>query len=242
VITGHKDYAAEGKRLAEVLKQEMSSGGKLLDLGCGTGLHAIELKKHGFAVTGLDLSESMIASAAEKSQDITFIAGNICERHDLGPFDGCVCLFNVINCLESTADLDDFLKAVARVLLPGSPFVCECWNPIAILQEPPTKVVRTYSGNGFDITRSVTPESDFMALKLKLHYDITLQEQKRPATAEQFLVTHHLRLFTPTEVRDSLDRAGFSRISIHTALSEFQQAGDTDRQLAFLAFAPESSN
>lgn len=41
---------------------------KILDIGCGTGRHAIELAKRGHDVTGIDLSESMIAKAKEKAQ------------------------------------------------------------------------------------------------------------------------------------------------------------------------------
>jgi len=35
-----------------------------LDVGCGTGRHAVELAKRGYAVTGLDLSAEMLARAA----------------------------------------------------------------------------------------------------------------------------------------------------------------------------------
>lgn len=40
---------------------------KILDVGCGTGRHSIELTKRGYAVTGIDFSESQLASAREKA-------------------------------------------------------------------------------------------------------------------------------------------------------------------------------
>lgn len=41
---------------------------KILDIGCGTGRHSIELAKRGYTVTGIDLSESMLAKAREKAK------------------------------------------------------------------------------------------------------------------------------------------------------------------------------
>lgn len=40
---------------------------QILDIGCGTGRHAIELAKRGYKVTGIDLSESQLARAKEKA-------------------------------------------------------------------------------------------------------------------------------------------------------------------------------
>ena len=40
---------------------------RIIDIGCGTGRHAIELSKRGYRVTGIDLSESQLAKAKEKS-------------------------------------------------------------------------------------------------------------------------------------------------------------------------------
>ncbi|HPO54656.1 MAG TPA: class I SAM-dependent methyltransferase [Ignavibacteriaceae bacterium] len=40
---------------------------KILDVGCGTGRHAIELTKRGYKVTGIDFSESQLSRAREKA-------------------------------------------------------------------------------------------------------------------------------------------------------------------------------
>jgi len=61
---------------------------KIIDIGCGTGRHAIELTKRGYSVVGIDLSESQLKRAREKAQDegveIDF------QRHDARnlPFEG----------------------------------------------------------------------------------------------------------------------------------------------------------
>jgi len=58
--------------LAEVdfLLEELSlpTGGSVLDVGCGTGRHAVELARRGYAVTGLDLSAQMLCQAARAAQ------------------------------------------------------------------------------------------------------------------------------------------------------------------------------
>jgi len=41
---------------------------KVLDIGCGTGRHSIELSKRGYNITGIDLSDSQIARAREKAE------------------------------------------------------------------------------------------------------------------------------------------------------------------------------
>jgi len=46
---------------------------QILDVGCGTGRHAIELAKRGYQVTGIDLSEDQLKKAREKAySDLAF--------------------------------------------------------------------------------------------------------------------------------------------------------------------------
>jgi len=42
---------------------------RILDIGCGTGRHSIELAKRGYIVVGIDLSESLLKRAKEKASE-----------------------------------------------------------------------------------------------------------------------------------------------------------------------------
>jgi len=52
--------------IEEELKSDKSL--KILDVGCGTGRHAIELSRRGFTVTGIDLSETQLKRAKGKAE------------------------------------------------------------------------------------------------------------------------------------------------------------------------------
>jgi len=41
---------------------------KIIDIGCGTGRHSLELSKRGYGITGIDLSESLLEKAREKAK------------------------------------------------------------------------------------------------------------------------------------------------------------------------------
>lgn len=43
---------------------------RILDIGCGTGRHSIEMAKRGYLITGVDLSDSMLERAREKASDL----------------------------------------------------------------------------------------------------------------------------------------------------------------------------
>ncbi|MGD1910418.1 MAG: class I SAM-dependent methyltransferase [Rivularia sp. (in: cyanobacteria)] len=57
---------------------------KIIDIGCGTGRHSIELAKRGYSVVGIDLSESMLQRARQKaaSQNLDIVF----EKHDAREF------------------------------------------------------------------------------------------------------------------------------------------------------------
>lgn len=76
---------------------EIATGGSVLDVGCGTGRHSVELARRGYAVTGLDLSSEMLAraSAAAKTAavHVEWIRSNATHFSFPGKsYDAAICL------------------------------------------------------------------------------------------------------------------------------------------------------
>ncbi len=78
------------------LLQEFSlpRGGSILDVGCGTGRHSIELAKRGFVVTGLDLSSGMLERAAAKAAgvNVNWVHSDATRFSLPVIYDGAICL------------------------------------------------------------------------------------------------------------------------------------------------------
>ena len=67
---------------------------KILDAACGTGTHADNLQKLGYAVTGLDISDEMLNEARKKSTKVKFLHGDIKKFQLDEKFGTIICFFN----------------------------------------------------------------------------------------------------------------------------------------------------
>ena len=110
--------------------------GRALDLGCGTGINAIYLAQHGFAVTGIDVSRRAIALAKRKTRsaqltdrvrlergDVTLmrrwvLGGSIDFAYDIG------CFHN----LKAEAR-QRYVSALSGVLKPGAIYMLYAFEP-----------------------------------------------------------------------------------------------------------------
>lgn len=74
----------------------LATGDSVLDVGCGTGRHSVELATRGYVVTGLDLSSEMLAkaSAAAKaaSVHVQWIRSDATRFSLPGKYDAAICL------------------------------------------------------------------------------------------------------------------------------------------------------
>src|SRR5271169_6802885 len=68
---------------------EHVTGKRVLDFGCGTGRSSRFLRKLGFSVTGVDISDDMlrIARAKDPSGDYRLAPGDNFEELEVGTFD-----------------------------------------------------------------------------------------------------------------------------------------------------------
>lgn len=106
----------------------------VVDLGCGTGRHALWLAAAGAKVTALDFSEGMLDEARKKSggDAVRFIAHDL---HQPLPFpDGRFDLAVSGLVLEHLSDLDAFFREVCRMLRPGGRAVISAMHPAMFLR------------------------------------------------------------------------------------------------------------
>lgn len=98
-----KDTAREVAFLIEELN--LPQGSKILDIGCGTGRHTVELARYGFKMTGVDMSTGMLKharAAAEKAGvELTLIHADATKFETDRQFDAATCLCEGAFCLLS---------------------------------------------------------------------------------------------------------------------------------------------
>jgi trans-aconitate methyltransferase len=104
-----------------VLELRPQRGERILDLGCGTGELMAVIAESGANVTGIDMSEDMIASARARLPDADL---RVMDAHAL-PFDGEFDAVFSNAALHWMTDPDGVARGIARALRPGGRFVAE---------------------------------------------------------------------------------------------------------------------
>jgi SAM-dependent methyltransferase len=123
-----------------------ASGLAVLDLGCGTGRHALRLAAAGANVTAVDFSEGMLAEARRKpgAGAVRFLVHDL---HDplpmpAGSFD--LVVSGLV--LEHLRDLGGFFREARRMLRPGGRAVVSAMHPAMFLRGSQARFTDPESG------------------------------------------------------------------------------------------------
>ena len=100
----------------------------VLDLACGTGSLTRILAQRNYSMIGVDISEDMLAQAAQKGGDILYLRQNLCTLDLYGTVDAAICSLDGINYI-SPKDLDEVFGRVSLFLNPGGVFAFDMHSP-----------------------------------------------------------------------------------------------------------------
>lgn len=225
-----KDYSNECQLIDRIFKT-YGDGliRSVLDLGCGTGNHALPLARLGYQVTGIDLSAGMLAHAREKAagvpdiDDLAFHQGDI-RRLALGQeFDAAIMMFSVLGYQQENADVISALESTRRHLREGGFFIFDIWYGPAVLRQRPsqrTKEIPTPLGK---VVRLTSGELDIRHHICRVHYRLWQMEGERVVSETQ--ESHVVRFFFPLELESLLEYTGLRLIRLG-AFPDFDQDPD----------------
>jgi ubiquinone/menaquinone biosynthesis C-methylase UbiE len=210
-----KDYAGECDLVEAAAIRFGAKPSSILDIGCGTGSHSIELARRGYACTGVDLSSAMLAVAADKAGHEVlnhvprWIAGDA-RTFDAGdePFDLAIMMFAVVSYLTTNEDVVAGLRNIRKHLKPGALFLCDFWYGPAVLSVRPNERVRVLESPTGRTIRAASTRVDSYAQTADVSFRLWTIEGDRYAGETQ--ETHRMRYFFPQEFRLFLEAAGFS--------------------------------
>lgn len=111
--------AAEADPSLRRFAEQLPSGGKVLDLGCGPGTHAAALHGLGFEVTATDASAAMIKQANSHA-GITVLQAEFSELLEQDHYDGIWANFSLLH--EPRSNMAGHLARISTALKPAGIF------------------------------------------------------------------------------------------------------------------------
>jgi SAM-dependent methyltransferase len=225
-----KDYVEECE-LVERLLRTYGDGSvrSLLDLGCGTGNHALPLAERGYAVVGVDRSENMLDSARKKvsSQCLdrkpSFLQGDIRSFETEQSFDASLMMFAVLGYQLENADVLAALRTARNHMGLGGLFIFDVWYGPAVLRQAPSDRVKSIATDKGQILRLASGQLDVQHHLCKVSYHLwRLEGERLTGETEE---THLMRYFFPLELNLFLECCGFAPIRLG-AFPEFDRDPD----------------
>lgn len=208
---------------------------RILDLGCGTGRHAIEFAGRGFDVTGVDFSEAMLARARERGNSrkgsLDFVQGDARTYRSAKPFDAVLMNFNVLGYMSTNQDFAAALATARANLRAGGVFVADFWYGPAVVIDPPGERLREMGDGDVRILRCSRGmhDPDRQCIRIAIRVIEVQQGQIRSDSEE----VHTMRYFFPLEVELALQPRGF-RLAALTGYPDVEKAANAGEWLAAL--------
>lgn len=191
----------------------LAPGSQILDLACGQGRIAIPLAERGHQVTGLDLSQRLLAVAEESAKKanvkVRWIHSDMRHIPFEGEFDAAINIFTSFGYLESEEEDLKVLRGVRRALKPGGVFLLDFINREWVMRHFREHIIDRLADGAI-----VLHEAAFDFLTSRNNVRVTLMEPN----GRRLESRHSVRMYTLTELAEMLQAAQLAVESFHGGL------------------------
>jgi SAM-dependent methyltransferase len=179
----------------------------ILDIGCGTGRHAIELARRGYAVTGIDVAHTYLAQAKEEAAhqgvDVHFRLQRGTDLSERAAYDLVLAFWHTLGFM-SDDEIVEHLGSIRRTLKATGRLLLVLADPKLV---PGTRPQPTTDWN--------ETNSKFVLTKTHFEKDIRHERCIVIDTAKDEMVEYHEahRAFSLVDIQEALQLAGYSPIA-----------------------------
>jgi SAM-dependent methyltransferase len=207
-----------------------ASGPRALDLCCGMGRITAELARRGFAMTGVDITESLLETAREdalyEGLNIEYVQADARSFVRPGFFDTAVNLYISFGYFENPEDDLLMTRNVHESLKPGGSFIVETLGKeIAVRNFTPGE---WFERAGYTVLTEYEAVDSWSALKNRW---ILIPKAERP-NGTRIEKTFTQRLYAATELRALLFEAGFAGVELYGGWDERSYDQDAEILIA----------
>jgi SAM-dependent methyltransferase len=186
----------------------------ILDVGCGSGRHALLFGQRGYLVQGIDRSKTMLALAQQRKgelavENVTFHCQDATDIARGRRFDVVTALFHVINYQAGDRALDAMLACVGRHLEPGGLFIFDFWYGPAVLHQRPETRVKRLEDETANIIRIAEPRMDVKRNTVDVNYEVIVTD-KGSGHVQVLNERHCMRYLFYPEIEQLLAENGFA--------------------------------
>lgn len=210
-----KDYAMEAGQIDELLKRYGNDIHQIINYGCGTGKHDLELTRLGYSCTGIDLSETMIEIAKKNCKNlenqIDFTVADIRTYESLKKYDAVISLFHVMSYQNTNKDILRAFQSARKSLDKGGLLLFDAWYGPGVLSDKPVVRVKEVEDEQYRLIRIARPIMYDKTNVVDVCYEVFVIN-KDTNEAKTINEVHSMRYFFRPEIEVLLKQAGFKLI------------------------------
>jgi len=211
-----KDYQVEADYVAGLIHRFHPDARSILELGSGTGKHALLLAQKGFLVYGVERSPEMLKTARQnaanhpdaQASNLCFFQGDIRTIRLQKHFDAVIALFHVISYQTTNDDVISTFRTAWEHLNSDGLFIFDVWYGPAVLTQRPEVRIKRIANEKIEVTRLAEPVLHPNENLVDVNYHIFVRDRETAAVKE-LKEAHVMRYFFYPEIELIANQSGF---------------------------------